>query len=75
MPENYQYPKSMCYCGHEGDGPDSDHLGFNGHGACAIMVPNDQGGFRPCDCQQFTWKEWLPEFSEYLKPDSLTIPL
>ena len=64
MPENYQYPKSMCYCGHEGDGPDSDHLGFNGHGPCIY-----------CDCEQFTWKEWLPEFSEYLKPDSLTIPL
>jgi hypothetical protein len=39
--------KSVCTCGHTGDGPRSCHNGFNGHGPCAI-----------CDCEQFTWARW-----------------
>lgn len=45
--EQYQKAKSWCFCGHMGDGPDSAHLGFNGHGACSM---------EGCDCEQFTWK-------------------
>lgn len=46
-------PKSLCTCGHSGDGPDSQHAGVNvggasaeGHGACKIAG---------CSCVKFTW--------------------
>jgi hypothetical protein len=39
-------PKSVCCCGHVGDGPASMHAGIIGHGACTI---------RGCKCQKFTW--------------------
>ena len=49
-------PKSMCYCGHTGDGANSQHGGLMGHGPCL-----------ECDCIQFTWKGWLPEYDEWYK--------
>ena len=73
MPEKYDKPKSLCYCGHTGDGPGSDHMGLNGHGRCVAAASDSYGN--PCRCNQFTWKEWLPEFVEYLKPAQVTIPL
>jgi len=40
-------PKSMCRCGHTGDGPNSEHANAIalGHGACT-----------QCNCVQFTWQ-------------------
>ncbi len=54
-------PKSICQCGHTGDGPNSEHSDTfqEGHGAC-----------NECDCVQFTWKELTPygiTVSKYLK--------
>ena len=46
-------PKSVCTCGHLGDGSDSDHGPFDGHGACRV---------EGCDCQQFTWAGWNEQF-------------
>ena len=46
-------PRSLCTCGHTGDGPGGQHddrLSY-GHGPCLI---------KGCDCEQFTWAEWLP---------------
>ena len=43
-------PRSRCTCGHVGDGPNSQHLGLMGHGACSV---------KGCDCQKFTWSEFL----------------
>ena len=59
------YPKSVCQCGHSGDGPDSDHGSLNpvasqlqpGHGKCS--VPG-------CDCEQFTWADFTEQFKEAL---------
>jgi hypothetical protein len=54
----YDDPKSVCKCGHTGDGNESSHLGRlvdNGHGKCML-----------CPCQQFTWKKFLPAFQEFL---------
>ena len=41
-------PQSVCYCGHDGDGPNSSHEDtmIPGHGACK----------RQCECEKFTWK-------------------
>ena len=41
--------KSICQCGHTGDGPQSDHAGSLGHHGCMI-----QG----CGCQRFAWGRW-----------------
>jgi len=56
--EEHLAPHSICTCGHTGDGPDSDHSSSRlvlGHGRCT--VPG-------CQCQQFTWRAWTPEFQE-----------
>jgi|GEM_PF-3662672 len=47
-------PKSVCACGHTGDGGNSQHADrFQlGHGVCLV---------RDCNCQQFTWVEWTDE--------------
>jgi len=60
MPENYQKAKSMCDCGHHGDGPNSDHEDHFqfGHGRCKVSG---------CDCIQFTWVGWTLPFEEYLE--------
>lgn len=45
-------PKSVCRCGHLGDGARSDHGGLIGHGPCA----------KPgCDCGKFTWDRWAAD--------------
>ena len=57
---SYPLPKSVCVCGHSGDGPLSAHrprLFAEGHGACHISN---------CDCLQFTWKGWTEEFQAAL---------
>jgi hypothetical protein len=52
-------PKSVCTCGHHGDGNASWHDGSGparGHGSC----------FHPgCSCQKFTWKNWTPAYAEF----------
>ena len=49
-------PKSMCGCGHTGDGMDSQHDDrySAGHGAC-----------KKCTCKQFSWTAWTPEFKKH----------
>lgn len=51
-------PKSVCTCGHSGDGPNSLHSdrvnGVSpGHGACLM---------ESCPCQKFTWHSFTPEY-------------
>lgn len=53
----YQGPKSVCSCGHDGDGNGSRHVGEGfspGHGACAVAG---------CSCVQFTWAGMTPEYA------------
>lgn len=47
-------PRSLCHCGHTGDGPGGDHNArfAPGHGPCT--VPG-------CGCVQFTWARFLAE--------------
>lgn len=52
---SYRGPKSICKCGHEGDGLGSDHAGLVGHGHCVV---------ENCTCQKFTWKSWTPAFKK-----------
>lgn len=40
------HPKSICVCGHTGDGPGSFHAGTIGHGFCLSVG---------CKCPKFTW--------------------
>ncbi len=58
--EEVRQPKSMCTCGHTGDGYSSEHasvkIGALGHGRCLR-----------CHCKQFTWSKWLPWFEAVLK--------
>lgn len=55
-----RYPKSVCSCGHNGDGPGSQHHDSlqPGHGACRI---------RGCPCQQFSWAKFTDAFEEQLQ--------
>lgn len=55
-------PKSVCYCGHTGDGANSQHdtapRSGEGHGECTVAT---------CGCTRFTWKNITPEFAAFLK--------
>ncbi len=42
--------KSLCTCGHSGDGTNSMHGGYIGHGPCR---------YAGCDCQKFSWAKFL----------------
>lgn len=55
-------PRSICTCGHLGDGRDSDHAphfpgSMDGHGPCRV---------KGCKCKHFTWQSWSAEFSNAL---------
>jgi hypothetical protein len=54
--DGYGKGKSICACGHLGDGVPSSHAGIEGHGGC--MVDG-------CPCQRFTWSGWTKEFGDY----------
>jgi len=55
--DTYREPKSLCTCGHEGDGGGSPHEAFAGeagHGKC--KVPG-------CPCEHFVWTGWTRAFA------------
>lgn len=52
------FPKSICACGHSGDGLNSRHGGALGHGSCQK---------EDCGCQKFTWYAWTPDYEKYQK--------
>lgn len=60
-PEEWSGPKSLCDCGHTGDGcPGGEHGSDvlpNGHGACCVAG---------CGCQQFTWDGWTSAYARHL---------
>lgn len=54
-------PRAICACGHTGDGANSQHEDSTytpGHGRC-----------KECNCIQFSWRKWVPEFEDLLKKD------
>ena len=57
--KEYTGPRSLCSCGHLGDGPNSDHgasdLGTPGHGKC-----------NKCDCKIFSWNKFTNEYQKHL---------
>ena len=58
MPDTeYPKPKSICACGHLGDGPYSDHRDLiqPGHGGCKIPG---------CSCVRFSWKRFTKAYEE-----------
>lgn len=55
------FAKSICQCGHKGDGDNSEHDGYNGHGKCNV---------KGCNCNRFTWKSFIPEFLKLLKGEN-----
>ncbi len=56
MKTEWNAPKSICRCGHPGDGPNSDHAArfAEGHGACRVTG---------CACPQFTWLRWTTDYA------------
>ncbi len=56
----YDKAKSVCSCGHLGDGPSSEHgdTFSHGHGPCMV---------EGCDCHKFTWVKFTPEFEATIK--------
>lgn len=54
-------PKSICTCGHTGDGENSEHHILNdmilGEGHCD--VPN-------CPCERFTWARFTKKYQNFL---------
>ena len=58
-------PKSVCRCGHTGDGARSQHTGFGGHGSCIF-----DGG--SC-CDQFSWAGWTREYKDFMRSRGHTV--
>ena len=57
----YQEPRSICKCGHTGDGRNSQHdicARVEGAGMCKV---------KGCDCSRFTWKNFIDKFVEHMK--------
>lgn len=56
-------PRSLCMCGHTGDGIDSEHSTLigsteDGTGDCLV---------NGCDCVRFTWKQFTKKFENFLE--------
>jgi len=53
--------KSICTCGHTGDGTGSEHTDLavsgDGHGCCKLAG---------CSCSQFSWRRWTATFGRAL---------
>lgn len=68
-PEMTEGGRSVCVCGHLGDGNNSEHEG------CSVQLGKDQ--FRPgghgackvegCDCEKFQWARWKDEIKKATK--------
>lgn len=56
----YDKAKSLCSCGHTGEGTTSDHRdGFApGYGPCKV---------KGCSCTKFSWVSFTPEFSKFME--------
>jgi hypothetical protein len=54
-----QLPKSLCSCGHSGDGAYSQHRDIlqRGHGACKV---------KGCTCELFSWAGFTDMFKAKL---------
>jgi hypothetical protein len=65
--DGYLGPRSLCECGHGGDGYPSSHASQNGspgHGGCYI---------EGCDCRQFTFAGFYPEFADFRNTANATV--
>ncbi len=51
-------PRSICECGHTGDGENSEHDPEPYPGYPEYDEPGG-GSCTKCDCKQFTWAGWL----------------
>lgn len=56
-----QLPKSICTCGHTGDGARGQHRdggwGVKGHGSCSV---------KGCACTRFSWAQYTDMFKAKL---------
>ena len=50
-------PRSVCRCGHLGDGEGSQHAGAGGDGKCLADG---------CGCERFLWDRFVPELEPRL---------
>lgn len=74
---NWVGPKSLCTCGHSGDGADSCHTGivldgtdFELKGNTKIVLPDDGHGrceVVGCKCERFRWARWFPPLKALFK--------
>lgn len=61
--KNWTAPKSICTCGHSGDGVNSSHadnitFGVYGHGRCYVTG---------CNCKKFTWAKFTALFEKLVE--------
>ena len=54
----YPFAKSICKCGHTGDGHNSEH-------ASGIINPG-HGHCLKCACEWFSWARWNPPYEAAL---------
>jgi len=63
MTMNLKGPKSICVCGHSGDGLNSQHATIIAPGHAHCTVPG-------CQCQKFTWARYANEYLAALYNDN-----
>jgi hypothetical protein len=62
---DYKEARSMCECGHTGDGPCSQHASLVTE-KDGMVVEDGHGGCKVCNCDRFTWDDFLPGYAEWL---------
>lgn len=66
MNREFDIAKSICTCGHPGDGArGSAHAGAIGHGECNVVG---------CPCEKFTWRSWTPAYQAVLDTTRRSVP-
>ena len=65
MEYGMQKPRAICFCGHTGDGSNSEHHNsICGHG---VGMAAGQGACTQCGCSEFMWARHTNAFDDALK--------
>jgi hypothetical protein len=64
--KNFVGPKSICICGHTGDGENSQHNELYTGCPVSDCYRQGKGHCKKCDCECFTWKSFTKKYQNFL---------